>query len=958
MRQKIILSLFLALTLLFQTGTFGEAFGHAETPTQFGHDKYPDITITIHVEEIEISPKWRETWGSEVVTSYAIWQDHHPESFKQGNLKTDIPENNEDAGIMHKGHGYGNGKYISTTTFGLSGWSWQPNGLAKVSPAAMVYQHFTCSPADYLYFHVKMIEDDSFYKAVSPILGVVSIGAGVVSIVASGGTVLAAGAVGIAATGTDTLMTIATLTHDEKKDEMGHALITIPSSNLVPEKTFSQWFPVGDAKIKLKISTTKGSILAPGQCKMPEPILVTPKSQVSDGTKIKLGQDLNQVPKSEGTKTSFNYDHFKPQLHGLINSSSEALVSMAGSPDFVVEAELPDKIKKELGLMTQDEFDSISVDELNQFAELTPNEIKSKGLIPLTDTEAFEEFVASKTQGFEKEIVFSDSEIKQLRAEQSAEVLQIVNDNFDGIGEILSTPDQLHTLQNEAIALKNDNQFIESLEKYDDALTFYENWISSEGLDQPWAFPDAVYPTESIIPSWIKQSADWWSQGIVSDREFATSLGFLVKEKIIKVNDVEINSEGSVAISDGVSIPEWIRTNAQWWVVGSISDEDFKQGIQFMIKEKLIDFAEKKISYQPNSSLTQKDFEDFVQLQSNLVVGSIIALEHLLELQIFLTSSFDDSAKIAWNQYAEDNTVEKMNQATQLEEQARFFKDESLKTVKTLKDSQEKSKLFFENAKKSGFDDFVLMKNAESEFLTDAPSKIHTINDFNNAENSLKNVEKLIKNSMKRAEFFGGIQIGDLPENGESQSSRYSFSFSSNQVDDSTSKYHGIDSLRWANTCSADSVCDSAKGESCTVRGGDAQGQCIPTWFGIEHFLPLLSDSNDDSTGDVSGTAEQATHQISVIMKSGGYFPIAQFSTWQWEGECDDATHYHSNSGHAVSATLQTMGDPDPNECGYGKISQLPISVISMSDADVQGFIELTNIDPRNNEAMFGGSGP
>lgn len=87
-------------------------------------------------------------------------------------------------------------------------------------------------------------------------------------------------------------------------------------------------------------------------------------------------------------------------------------------------------------------------------------------------------------------------------------------------------------------------------------------------------------------------------------------------------------------------------------------------------------------------------------------------------------------------------------------------------------------------------------------------------------------------------------------------------------------------------------------------------------------------ESNDEPESSVEST----THEISVLMISGGYFPIAQFSTWQWVGECSDANHYHSNTGHAILTTLQTLGDPVPNECSYGKISEIPKSIINMSD--------------------------
>ena len=36
-------------------------------------------------------------------------------------------------------------------------------------------------------------------------------------------------------------------------------------------------------------------------------------------------------------------------------------------------------------------------------------------------------------------------------------------------------------------------------------------------------------------------------------------------------------------------VPVWIKNNAGWWADGSIDDSSFVQGIQFLIKEKIIE---------------------------------------------------------------------------------------------------------------------------------------------------------------------------------------------------------------------------------------------------------------------------------------------------------------------------------------------------------------------------------
>jgi len=37
------------------------------------------------------------------------------------------------------------------------------------------------------------------------------------------------------------------------------------------------------------------------------------------------------------------------------------------------------------------------------------------------------------------------------------------------------------------------------------------------------------------IPAWIKNNADWWAQGLISDDDFVKGIQYLVEQGIIKV---------------------------------------------------------------------------------------------------------------------------------------------------------------------------------------------------------------------------------------------------------------------------------------------------------------------------------------------------------------------------------------------------------------------------------------
>ena len=57
----------------------------------------------------------------------------------------------------------------------------------------------------------------------------------------------------------------------------------------------------------------------------------------------------------------------------------------------------------------------------------------------------------------------------------------------------------------------------------------------------------------------------------------------MIKENIIRV-PVTSTGQGN----ENAVIPDWVRNNAGWWSEGLISDEDFANGIQYLIKEGII----------------------------------------------------------------------------------------------------------------------------------------------------------------------------------------------------------------------------------------------------------------------------------------------------------------------------------------------------------------------------------
>ena len=85
------------------------------------------------------------------------------------------------------------------------------------------------------------------------------------------------------------------------------------------------------------------------------------------------------------------------------------------------------------------------------------------------------------------------------------------------------------------------------------------------------------------LPFWIKELAKMWiNQPLVTDKDFARAIEYLIQVEIIKIPYTE---PGEETIS---SIPEWVKNNAGWWIEGKISDTEFVLALQYLVKTGII----------------------------------------------------------------------------------------------------------------------------------------------------------------------------------------------------------------------------------------------------------------------------------------------------------------------------------------------------------------------------------
>jgi len=91
------------------------------------------------------------------------------------------------------------------------------------------------------------------------------------------------------------------------------------------------------------------------------------------------------------------------------------------------------------------------------------------------------------------------------------------------------------------------------------------------------------FPVEESVPDWVRNTALWWSDDLITDEEFVNGIQFLINEDIIQVSSESKDSSHSTQ-----EIPKWIKNTAGWWATNQVSDKEFLSGIKWLIEEGIL----------------------------------------------------------------------------------------------------------------------------------------------------------------------------------------------------------------------------------------------------------------------------------------------------------------------------------------------------------------------------------
>ena len=89
--------------------------------------------------------------------------------------------------------------------------------------------------------------------------------------------------------------------------------------------------------------------------------------------------------------------------------------------------------------------------------------------------------------------------------------------------------------------------------------------------------------SETSIPSWIKNNAGWWADGMIPDDAFVSGIQWLISNDVMNIPSTEQGTG-----TGGNVIPDWIKNNAGWWADGMIPDDAFVSGLQWLISNGIM----------------------------------------------------------------------------------------------------------------------------------------------------------------------------------------------------------------------------------------------------------------------------------------------------------------------------------------------------------------------------------
>jgi len=145
--------------------------------------------------------------------------------------------------------------------------------------------------------------------------------------------------------------------------------------------------------------------------------------------------------------------------------------------------------------------------------------------------------------------------------------------------------------------------------------------ILSDPLNQPIG--------DYTIPTWVKNTASWWSDDKIPDSSFIETIEFLIKDEIITVDIPDLDSE---VVNE---IPTWVKNTAGWWSEDEIHDITFVASIKYLISQGIIHVEREQIE-EPEKVLEEiKEFHIVVNGRDCCLNWAHVGGEYRFQIETF-----------------------------------------------------------------------------------------------------------------------------------------------------------------------------------------------------------------------------------------------------------------------------------------------------------------------------------
>jgi peptidoglycan/xylan/chitin deacetylase (PgdA/CDA1 family) len=146
-----------------------------------------------------------------------------------------------------------------------------------------------------------------------------------------------------------------------------------------------------------------------------------------------------------------------------------------------------------------------------------------------------------------------------------------------GFAVIVSHPQEFAVIENGTYINQINNEQINELE-------LLIQKLQSDGI-KIVSIGKINLDSTTTIPKWIKNNAGWWADGSIDDESFVQGIQYLIQNGIMKIPQTT-----NISNAENKEIPQWIKNNAGWWADGQITDSDFISGIEYLVNHRIITY--------------------------------------------------------------------------------------------------------------------------------------------------------------------------------------------------------------------------------------------------------------------------------------------------------------------------------------------------------------------------------